>query len=102
RPHRATGRRTPATAYSALPKATADITTEPEWRTRTDKVDKHGKITLRYAGKLRHQGIGRAWIDTTVLILIHDRNVTTSDATTGEVIAEHSIDPTKDYQPPRR
>lgn len=35
-------------------------------------------------------------------MLIHDRHVATSDAETGEVIAEHTIDPTKGYQRPIR
>lgn len=29
----------------------------------------------------------------TVLILIHDNEVSTSDATTGQIIAEHTLDP---------
>lgn len=99
RPHRATGRRTPEQAYTALPKATPTGPTRSEWRSRTDKVDRDGKVTLRYAGKLRHLGIGKAHAGTAVLLLIHDRNVVTSDATTGEIIAEHTIDPTRDYQP---
>jgi len=37
-----------------------------------------------------------------VLLLIHDRDVTTSDANTGEIIAEHTIDPARDYQPKKR
>ena len=32
-------------------------------------------------------------------MLIHDDQVTVTDAATGEVLAEHLIDPTKDYQP---
>ncbi|WP_308796928.1 helix-turn-helix domain-containing protein [Agromyces silvae] len=49
-----------------------------------------------------HLGIGRAHIGTNVLMLIHDAHVTTSNADTGEIIAEHTIDPSSDYQPPRR
>lgn len=99
RPHRSIGRRTPAVAYAALPKATPHTPAQPEWRTRTDKVDSAGSVTLRYAGKLRHLGIGRAHADTAVLMLINDRHVITSHAETGEVIAEHHIDPAKNYQP---
>lgn len=73
RPHRALGRTTPAHAYTALPKATPHSVTEPEWRTRTDKIDKNGKVSLRYAGKLRHLGMGRAHIGARVLMLINDR-----------------------------
>ena len=102
RPHRATGRRTPAQAYTALPKATPATPTEPEWRTRTDKVDSAGKVSLRYAGRLRHLGIGRAHAGTPILMLIRDHEVITSNPTTGEVLAEHHLDPAKDYQRPKR
>ncbi|WP_344724968.1 IS481 family transposase, partial [Agrococcus terreus] len=60
RPHRAINRRTPAQAYTALPKATPNTTHDTEYRTRTDRVDNNGKVTLRYASKIRHLGIGSA------------------------------------------
>src|SRR5690606_2046850 len=82
RPHRSIGRRTPEQAYTALPKANPTGPARSEWRSRTDAVDKHGKVTIRYAGKLRHLGIGAAHAGTPVLILIHDRNAVTSDANT--------------------
>ena len=102
RPHRARGRQTPAAAYAALPKASPETDRDSEWRTRTDKVDKNGKISLRYAGTMRHLGVGRRHIGLAVLLLIHDRDVTVSDAATGEVIACHHIDPARDYQAPLR
>ncbi|WP_425555785.1 IS481 family transposase [Georgenia halophila] len=61
RPYRGIGRRTPAQAYTARPKTHPTVTIgEHAWRTRHDIVDATGRITLRYAGKLRHLGIGRA------------------------------------------
>lgn len=99
RPHRSLGSRTPEEAYTALPKATPTGAHATEWRSRTDKVDRHGSVTLRYAGKIRHLGIGRGNAGLPVLMLIHDRNVTVSDLHTGEIIGEYTIDPTKDYQP---
>lgn len=102
RPHRALGRRTPEEAYTALPKASPAQTPSPEWRSRTDRVDSRGAVSIRYAGKLRHLGIGRAYAGTPVLMLIHGREVLTSDTRTGEIIAEHTIDPTKNYQPRKR
>ncbi len=102
RPHRSAGRRTPATAYTALPKATPTTVTEAEWRTRTDKVAATGTVSLRYAGKLRHLGIGRAHAGQPVLMLINDQHVLTSHAETGEILTEHHIDPTRDYQRPIR
>ena len=99
RPHRALARTTPATAYTATPKATPTTTTT-EWCTRADVIDPWGKVSLRYAGKLRHLGIGRAHIGEPVLMLIHDNHVITSNAITGEIIAEHTINPTSNYQRP--
>lgn len=102
RPHRSLGRLTPEQAYTALPKAAPTGPNRSEWRSRTDTVDRFGKVTLRYAGKLRHLGIGATHAGTPVLLLIHDRDVTVSNATTGEIIAEHTIDPTRNYQPKKR
>lgn len=99
RPHRAIGRRNPAQAYTALPKATPEMTAEPEWRTRVDTVDPNGKVSLRYAGKMRHLGIGRAHIGEHILMLIHEDHVTTTDTAIGEILAGHHIDPTTDHQP---
>ncbi|MDN5702900.1 MAG: hypothetical protein L0H00_07900 [Micrococcales bacterium] len=51
---------------------------------------------------MRHLGVGRRHIGLVVLLLIHDRDVTVSDAATGEVIACLHIDPARDYQAPLR
>jgi hypothetical protein len=101
RPHGSLGRRTPQEAYTALPKATPTGPHHTEWRSRSDRVDKRGAISIRYAGRLRHLGVGRAHAGTPVLMLIHDRDVSVSDANTGEIISEHTIDPARDYQPRR-
>jgi len=98
RPHRSIGRKTPTEAYEALPKATPAAKADNEYRTRNDKVDKHGSLTIRYAGKLRHLGIGRAHNEKPVLMLVKDNHVVVSDANNGEILGEFLIDPTKDYQ----
>jgi transposase InsO family protein len=103
RPHRALDRRTPATAYTATPKAApAGARQGDHWRRRVDRVDQFGKLTLRHAGRLHHIGIGRAYAGQHILMLIHDADVTISDTTTGEIIRELTIDPTRDYQPRQR
>jgi transposase InsO family protein len=103
RPHRALDRQTPAAAYTATPKASpAGAKQGDHWRRRIDRVDRFGKLTLRHAGRLRHIGIGRAHAGKHVLMLIHDTDVTISDTTTGEIIRELRIDPTRDYQPRQR
>jgi transposase InsO family protein len=100
RPHRSLPQRaTPATVYTARPKASPGDRTDSHYRVRTDRVDDTGSLTLRHAGRLHHIGIGRAHARTHVLMLVRDLHVTVLDAATGEVIRELTIDPTRDYQP---
>ena len=101
RPHRALGRRTPAEAYTARPKATA--TGQPlydptHWRVRHDTVDTDGKLTLRHASRLHHIGIGRRHAGTTVLMLIHELHIRII-TTNGQLLRDLQLDPTRDYQP---
>ncbi len=69
-----------------------------EFRIRYDRVDQTGKITLRYAGKLRHLAIGRAHKGRHILMLVNDRDVRVISSE-GEAIATIHIDPDKLYQP---
>ena len=99
RPHRAIGRRTPDAAYQALPKAEPVVEIDRRiWRIRYDRVDATGTISVRYAGKLRHLGIGRAHAGTRVLLLMAGPDTMVIDRTGGEIIAEHTINPARDYQ----
>jgi transposase InsO family protein len=101
RPHRAKHRTTPRAVYNARVKATPKATPirdAGEFRIRRDRVDQTGKVTLRYAGKLRHLAIGRAHKGRHVLILVNNRDVRVL-TTDGEPIAEHHIDPDRIYQP---
>jgi transposase InsO family protein len=103
RPHRALNRRTPHEAYTTTPKAAPTGASQGDhWRQRIDRVDRFGKLTLRYAGRLRHIGIGRTHAGKHVLMLIHDTDVTISDTATGEIIRELTIDTTRDYQARQR
>jgi transposase InsO family protein len=101
RPHRALGRRTPAVAYTALPKATPapDHAPPAHDRVRRDRVDATGVITLRYNGRLHHIGIGRTHARTHVLVLVQDRDIRVINAATGELLRDLVLDPTKNYQP---
>jgi transposase InsO family protein len=102
RPHRALHGRTPLQAYSARIKATpAAAKPGAHFRVRKDKVDVHGKVSLRYMSKLHHIGLGRAHKGRPVKLLIADQNirVITLD---GELIRELTLDPSRDYQPLQR
>jgi hypothetical protein len=102
RPHRSLEHRaTPATAYQARPKAApgTDRARETHDRVRTDKIDRVGTVTLRHDGRLHHIGIGRTHAGTYVRLLVQDLDITIINATTGEILRELTLDPTRDYQP---
>jgi len=101
RPHRALGRRTPAEAFAARPKAMPSRAREqiaPHYRVRRDKIDTTGVITLRHNSRLHHIGIGRRHVGIRVLVLVADLDVrvVTED---GELLRQLTLDPTRDYQP---
>lgn len=99
RPHRALGRRTPADAYTATPKAApaAPGSSSSHYRIRTDRLDATGKISWRRAGRLHHLGIGRAHAGTPVIAIGDHDTITVVHATTGEILAINRIDPDRDY-----
>jgi transposase InsO family protein len=101
RPHRALGRRTPTTAYTARPKATptaAALTIGKHSRVRRDKISKTGNVTLRHNSRLHHIGVGRGHAGAHVLLLVRELHVRiiTED---GELLRELTLDPSRDYQP---
>jgi len=101
RPHRAIGRKTPAEAFGARPKAVpslARLAVPGRFRVRRDKVDITGVVTLRRNSRLHHIGLGRKLIGTRVLVLVDDLHVRviTED---GELLRELILDPSRDYQP---
>lgn len=99
RPHRALDRRTPATAYTARPKASPGNTVLPAYfRLRNDTIDQHGKVTLRHNGVLHHIGIGRRHAGTTIRMLIHETEIRII-TTDGELLKELTLNPTSNYQP---
>lgn len=99
RPHRALGRKTPAFAYQLIPKDTPTTPEDPNiWRVRYDTIDNDGKITLRHTGRMLHLGIGRAHARTEIICLVHNDNATIITQTTGELLAEFTLNPDKNYQ----
>jgi transposase InsO family protein len=98
RPHRATGRATPAEAYAARPKAHPAGRGAPgHFRLRYDTTDKKGAITLRRAGRLHHLRIGAAHAGRRVLAVVDEQEVTVVALDTGEILSSHLIEPDKGY-----
>lgn len=100
RPHRALQGRTPRQAYEARPKAKPqkDSLFGPS-RTRNDRVDNDGKVSLRRAGKQHKIAVGRAHSKKDVFLVIDSRTVIVTDKKTGEILSEHKIDPSRKYWP---
>lgn len=99
RPHRAIGRRTPAEAYAARPKATPNGVAIPlHCRVRRDRVDSSGAVTLRHDSRLHHIKVGRRHAGTRVLMLVAglDIRIVTED---GELLRALVLDPSRGYQP---
>ena len=88
----------PAAIYTRLPKDRPHTsgTTTP-WRIRHDHIDAGGTVTLRYKGRLHHIGIGRRWAHTPVLMIVHNLNIRIINPTTGELLRQLTLDPTRDY-----
>jgi transposase InsO family protein len=101
RPHRALSGRTPLQAYSARLKARpAGARGGTYFRVREDRVDKAGKVSLRYNSRLYKIGIGRAYKGRVIKLLIADRDIRVIDSN-GELLRELTLDPTRCYQPIR-
>lgn len=99
RPHRALGRRTPAEAYAARPKAAPHGPKIPDhYRLRRDVIDASGTVTLRYNSRLHHIGLGRLLAGTAVYVLTDDRHVRVISRH-GDLLRDLTLDPTRDYQP---
>jgi transposase InsO family protein len=100
RPHSALGRKTPASRYDALPKATpTESNLKDHYRVRHDIVGDTGTVTLRHAGKLHHIGIGRTHARTHITMLIRELDIHIIDTETGEVLRHLTLNPNQDYQP---
>lgn len=99
RPHRALAGATPLQAFSARVKARpAGALAGPHFRVREDRVDKTGKVSLRYGSKLYKIGVGRAHKGRAVKLLIADQSIRVIDSD-GELIRELTLDPRRSYQP---
>jgi transposase InsO family protein len=98
RPHRALGRQTPREVYDAKVKATPNAKVQTHFRIRYDKVDRHGKLTLRYDSRLLHIGLGARHKGMSVVMLIADRDVRVVSAADGALLRHLTLDPSRNYQ----
>jgi transposase InsO family protein len=102
RPHRSIGRCTPATVYTARPKAgprRQGLLIDEHFRVRHDRIDTSGVITLRHNSRLHHIGLGRAHAGRRVLLLAHELDIRVLAEDTGELLRALTLNPTRDYQP---
>ena len=97
RPHRALGRATPRSVYETKVKAAPAARVESHFRVRYDRIDRSGKITLRYASKLLHIGMGARFRGQKVVLLVADRDVRVLDPE-GQLLRQLTLDPSRNYQ----
>ncbi len=99
RPHRALDGATPLHVFTTRLKARpASAGPEAHFRVRHDRVDKSGRITLRYLSRLHHIGIGRAHIGMRVHVLVANKAIRVLRED-GSLLRELTLDPSRDYQP---
>ena len=99
RPHRALHGDTPLHAFHARLKASpVSPSAAAHYRVRHDRVDKCGRVTLRYLSRLHHIGLGAAYRGLPVHLLVANRHVRVIRED-GSLIRELTLDPTRDYQP---
>ena len=98
RPHRALGRATPRQVFESKVKAAPAARVDSHFRVRYDKVDRHGKLTLRYESKLLHIGLGARFKGQPIVMLVADRDVRVVSAEDGELLRHLTLDPTRNYQ----
>jgi integrase-like protein len=99
RPHRALHGDTPLHAYHARLKARPlGASPTAHYRVRHDRVDKSGRVTLRYLSRLHHIGLGAAYRGLPVHILVANKHIRVVRQD-GSLIRELTLDPSRDYQP---
>ena len=91
RPHRALGRLTPREVFDAKLKARPQAKIETHFRIRHDKVDKGGKLSLRYESRLLHIGMGARHKGQPVVMLIAGRDVRVVSAEGGELLRHRDL-----------
>jgi transposase InsO family protein len=101
RPHRVVGRRPPIVAFDARDKARPSgpkIRIGAGVRVRHDRIDKHGRVTLRHRTQLHHLGIGARHRGKCVILLVKDLDIRVLSLD-GELLRHLTLDPSRDYQP---
>ena len=102
RPHRSCARRTPAERYGARERAVpGPLRPAPHYRVRHDVVDPHGKVSLRYKGKMLHLNVGYARRGQKVILHVVDEHVRVLTSAY-KLIGEATLNPAQSYQPVRR
>ena len=101
RPHRALHGDTPLHAFHARIKASPIGAPPPtHYRVRHDRVDKSGRVTLRYLSRLHHIGIGCAYKHQPITLLIANKDIRVL-AEDGSLLRQLTLDPRPRLPAPR-
>jgi Integrase core domain len=100
RPHRSLPRRRPPIeGFEAREKAhpVGALIDATGYRVRHDKVDRSGRVTLRYKGRLYHLGVGNAYAGWRVVLLVAGLDVQIIGLD-GSPLRHLTLDTKVDYQ----
>lgn len=89
---------TPWAAYISAPKDSPSPLPEDTPRFRVDRIDRQGKVSLRYDSRMYSIGVGRTHARTRVVLIVKDRHIIVVDQRTGEILKDFTLDPTRRYQ----
>jgi transposase InsO family protein len=99
RPHRALGRRTPASVWAAQVPAGPTGANPPTTQIFPSRVEPKGFVEI---ARWLRIGVGMQHAGTVVNVLIRGHEATVIDTDTGEILRALTIDPTRRYQPTGR
>ncbi|WP_260984527.1 DDE-type integrase/transposase/recombinase [Brevibacterium casei] len=89
---------TPWAADISAPKDSPSQLPPDTTRYRVDRIDRQGKVSLRYDSRMYSIGVGRTHVRTRVVLIIKDRHIIIVDKRTGEILKDLTLDPTRRYQ----
>jgi len=100
RPHSSADNKPPVVKYLKSVKAKPEETSYlNDYQLQNNRVGQAGKVTMRYNQKVMHLGIGRKHRNKKVTIKRIGRKTTVIETSTAEILAQHTINVNKNYQP---
>ncbi|HEX7104638.1 MAG TPA: hypothetical protein VF218_01605 [Acidothermaceae bacterium] len=76
---------------------TCILPTQKDAASNLGRFNLDGKLTIRYAGQIRHLGVGRRFAGARVRMLVNDREIRVLNLA-GQLLGDYTINPNRNYQ----